>query len=335
MKVKIYNVTLLSIPNFWLTYYMYGLYHHPNVLFTFKKEKEFSEFDYTNRCALRITIKGMVKSIIIDTDDPTDRHDNLGNNFDCVFLSQKLITKSDNELKKIHALPPHFPIKTFVIHKMIAMHIFNPCNLIKNLKEIKAVFSLKPLSLVYGKRIIRNSNNFIFYHRSLWKKEFLTNELGYKYLTYFSRKKFNVEGGFYRSDGYKSDSEVINRLITNKKIPTSEYIAKSIESLFCFNSPAVRGAISWRFGEYLAMGKAVISTPFKVEFPEFMQNKISLFTINDNIEEFDAQLDTITKSSMQMIATAEDNNYLLFQQFLTPEKQITYILQKTFENDTF
>lgn len=321
---------MLSIPNFWLTFYIYGFYHHPRIDFKNSIDSQFSEFDYTNRCVFRVSSSNIEKIIVIDTDDPTHRHDEYVHSFDCIFLSQKLLDKSYPS-SNYYALPPHFPIKSFIIQKMIWKQLLNPMYTIKNLKNIKATNKLKPLDWIKGTKMHRHTDNYIFYQRSLWKKEALTNLQGYKFITYFKNKLYEVEGGLYRSDGFKTDSNEINSLIKFNRISTNKYTKKTINSLFCFNTPAIRGAISWRFAEYLALGKAIISTPFKVEIPGYILEQLKIFFISENLETFDQQLDEILYGHLHEISEVEKNNYLVFQKHLTPLKQVDYILNITFQ----
>jgi glycosyltransferase involved in cell wall biosynthesis len=47
----------------------------------------------------------------------------------------------------------------------------------------------------------------------------------------------------------------------------AEYIAKTKRSLAVFNTPAVHDCLGWKLGEFLALGKAIISTPLAREMP--------------------------------------------------------------------
>ena len=53
-----------------------------------------------------------------------------------------------------------------------------------------------------------------------------------------------------------------------KRYPISEYIKKTKLSTIVFNTPSVHNCHGWKLGEYLAMGKAIISTPLSNNLPE-------------------------------------------------------------------
>jgi glycosyltransferase involved in cell wall biosynthesis len=46
----------------------------------------------------------------------------------------------------------------------------------------------------------------------------------------------------------------------SQRIPFSEYIEKTKKSAVAFNTPAVHGCLGWKLAEFLALGKAIIST---------------------------------------------------------------------------
>jgi glycosyltransferase involved in cell wall biosynthesis len=52
-----------------------------------------------------------------------------------------------------------------------------------------------------------------------------------------------------------------------KKYPLQEYLAKIRRSAVVFNNPAVHGCHGWKLGEYLALGKAIVSMPLSRDLP--------------------------------------------------------------------
>lgn len=49
--------------------------------------------------------------------------------------------------------------------------------------------------------------------------------------------------------------------LADDRVPLSEYLGQLRRSAVAFNCPAVHGCLGWKLGEYLALGKAIISTP--------------------------------------------------------------------------
>ena len=68
------------------------------------------------------------------------------------------------------------------------------------------------------------------------------------------------EGGFLIKDKNRQ-GEVYERLRLKGHIPISAYIDNTKKSLIVFNTPSCWDCHGWKLGEFLAMGKAIISTP--------------------------------------------------------------------------
>jgi len=101
-------------------------------------------------------------------------------------------------------------------------------------------------------------DNYVYFISSLWKKEKSTNTNRANFiLACKEMEDIHFEGGFApRSDG---NSLGLERFV-NERISLKEYIKKIKESFVVFNTPAVEDCIGWKLGEYLALGKAIIST---------------------------------------------------------------------------
>jgi glycosyltransferase involved in cell wall biosynthesis len=63
-----------------------------------------------------------------------------------------------------------------------------------------------------------------------------------------------------------------------------DYIEKTKLSAFVFNTPAVLNCHGWKLGEYLAMGKAIISTPLSNEVPGELKHGKNIHVIANNEE---------------------------------------------------
>lgn len=62
------------------------------------------------------------------------------------------------------------------------------------------------------------------------------------------------------------------------------YLHNIKKSAFVFNTPAAWACHGWKLGEYLAMGKAIISTPFVNEMPEKMVHGENIYFIESESE---------------------------------------------------
>ena len=65
----------------------------------------------------------------------------------------------------------------------------------------------------------------------------------------------------------------------------SEYIEKTKQSVFVFNTPAFWNCHGWKLGEYLAMGKAIVSTPLSNDLPYPLEHGVNIHFLKDDSEE--------------------------------------------------
>ena len=103
-----------------------------------------------------------------------------------------------------------------------------------------------------------SERDYVFFVGSVWKREAQTNEYRALFMDVCrSTPGLRFEGGFPpRSDHYQP----YEQLLMSQRVPFSEYIKKTKKSAVVFNTPAVHGCLGWKLAEYLALGKAIIST---------------------------------------------------------------------------
>jgi hypothetical protein len=186
-------------------------------------------------------------------------------------------------------------------------------NKMKIIKNIYGCSKMKKLKSFFIDKIPMKKG-FVFYYRSLWKKELNTNLLGAIFLESFKRIGYDVIGGLYRSDDFKTNIPIIDKYIVKKKLSNKTYLKYLAQSEFCFLSPAVRGAISWRFAEYLFLNKKIICTPFEVWYP----SELNLILISGNSETMESEILEIKEINC-------DNSDFVMN-YLLPDKQIDYII---------
>ncbi len=150
--------------------------------------------------------------------------------------------------------------------------------------------------------------------------------LGQKYY-----KRF--EGGFFyvnnkvaisRFPAYERYLEEYSDCIYRKRIDMTSYIAKSKRSAIVFNTPSVSGCLGWKLGEYLCMGKAIISSPLNRMMPGNAEdlNFAHFVSNNDQLEEAVALLQRNDSYRRGL----ERNATEYFRRYLTPEVVIRRII---------
>ncbi|MDR1951321.1 MAG: glycosyltransferase [Bacteroidales bacterium] len=133
--------------------------------------------------------------------------------------------------------------------------------------------------------------NYIFFLSTLWyNDENNRNDEG------VNRRRANFieamkelencefEGGLLCSDRLSS-SNLFEKSVTNTALNLSTWLQKTKESEVVFNTPAFWDCHGWKLGEYLAMGKAIISTPLSNDLPEPLIHGEHIHIIPDSSKE--------------------------------------------------
>lgn len=114
--------------------------------------------------------------------------------------------------------------------------------------------------------------NYIFSASTLWKHDNCLSGTNPNRATFFrackAKPAIKFEGGFYLPGNVHPQRELFKDIIMKTPVSQNEYLKKTKQSAFVFNTPAVFNCHGWKLGEYLAMGKAIISTPLYYELPE-------------------------------------------------------------------
>jgi len=72
--------------------------------------------------------------------------------------------------------------------------------------------------------------------------------------------------------------------LTDDRISLSDYLERTKRSAFVFNCPAVHGCLGWKLGEYLALGKAIVSTPLDRVLPEPLEHGVNVHFVDDEVD---------------------------------------------------
>ena len=311
---NISKVTILNFPSFWMTFYLKGLKLNFKDKLVYNLEVKYSNYNFKNVIILNIEINDKSSIVAIDSEDPSPYHfDYNTSDIDFVFLNQYLLNSKDKYADKIYPLLPHTPIFSNFYILIALSSMLKDLDKMKIVKNIYGCLKMKKLESFFIDKI-PVKKGFVFYYRSLWKKELNTNLLGAIFLESFTKLGYDVIGGLFRSDDFKTDVSVIDKYIIKKKLSNKKYLNYLAQSEFCFLSPAVRGAISWRFAEYLFFNKKIVCTPFEVWYP----SELNLILISGNLNTMESEI--LEKKDINC------NNSDFVVNCLLPNKQIDYII---------
>jgi len=143
--------------------------------------------------------------------------------------------------------------------------------------------------------------NYVFHASTLWYDKgtyATTNRYRGEFLKACQRAGIEIGGGlfFIDSEGvlqafpqYAEYLEEYKDFLYKERLSMNTYLRESKRSVCVFNTPAVLSCHGWKLGEYLCMGKAIISTPLTREMPgEGLRHGESIHFVESTDEIYDA-----------------------------------------------
>lgn len=182
--------------------------------------------------------------------------------------------------------------------------------------------------------------NYVFHASTLWYNQFAkdcTNLYRGEFLKSCQYAGMHIEGGLYylkddpdvlaEMPDYPFYEEVYKDFIYDKRLSMDDYIKKTKESILVFNTPSVCGCHGWKLGEYLCMGKAIISSPLLREMPgEGLTHGKNIHIVNSPEEIYDAVVKI--NSDAQYRKRLEDGARRYYEKWIAPEVVIQRLLEK-------
>lgn len=107
----------------------------------------------------------------------------------------------------------------------------------------------------------------------------------------------------------------------SKRFPPDQYLENTRRSVVAFNNPAYRDCHSWRLAEYLALGKAIISTPIVRALPAPLVHGTHIHYVDGSVEAIREAIARISRDTEYRRALeTEARRY--YDTYLSPEKVI-------------
>lgn len=350
MKILNTNKVIIKIVFDYRTILAYGTYYYYGFKSIFGNKVSYGLTDilisnheeYRKGCAIIIIYKnGEKKRIFIDTNDKDDISLKF---YDWCDVYAKINLKpTDINKAKILAIGPSFGIQIWSPFYTIFKGIKNYVCWHGNYKEsfwsyIKDCAYTFFRRLPYEKYNIKchEERDYMFTLSTLWYDERTfntTNKLRGQFARACKDEFEHFEGGFFfiKGDGvqkefpkYKSYLEEYGDLLIYDRISMEDYMKRIIRASFVFNTPSVCGCHGWKLGEYLAMGKAIISTPLNNVMPgDFIAGTHYLEVTNENeIREAVHRLHEDAK----LVESLKQKSIEYFDQYLSPVAVVTRIL---------
>lgn len=247
--------------------------------------------------------------------------------------------------KKMLSIPPGFGIKILRFRETIFLFFANllRCDfpLIVSMKiylldYLDQYFNRSKIEAYYQKSEIANleqhtpnQRQFVFLISTLWEHKNCiegTNLLRKKFIeSCKSNQQIEFEGGFFANPLHPQYEE-FKEIIFSSRYSIESYIEKTKLSSFVFNTPAVHNCHGWKLGEFLAMGKAIISTPLSNELPEKLIHGKNIHFVTNDIE---------LSEAIRLLTTNDDYRHHLengakiyYAKYIEPQSVIKFILRK-------
>jgi glycosyltransferase involved in cell wall biosynthesis len=122
------------------------------------------------------------------------------------------------------------------------------------------------------------------------------------------------------SSGVRSDAGLVS-----DRIPLSDYLARTARSALVFNCPAVHDCLGWKLGEYLALGKAIVSTPIERALPAPLEHGTHVHIVDDDVHAMREAIELLT-SDHDYRRHLERGARVWFDAYLEPTRVIARLL---------
>jgi hypothetical protein len=174
--------------------------------------------------------------------------------------------------EKIHPIGPSFGVQAewgrgtnaAVLAGLMLGTVGRPAQSRELLKEWKSLHTERMPETRY--RPGPSDDDYVFFVSWPWKKHAEVNPPRARFIRLCrSTPSIRFEGGF--APRRRRDISGIDDITAPRRYPFAEYLEKTRRSAFSFNCPAVHNCHGWKLGEFLALGKAVISEPLSRSMP--------------------------------------------------------------------
>ncbi len=208
-------------------------------------------------------------------------------------------TPSD-QYPKLVSLAPGFGIRVWNLAKTLQLALSNTLKSNLNLTEsrkligkYKRQYSLRLPISYYQPQSYTEKQPYIYHLSTLWySDEWNQNDKGVNLTrANFVRacksiESIRFEGGLIPQNQNRSSIALFQDVLYDHEVNVKEYIANTKQSWVVFNTPAFWNCHGWKLGEYLALGKAIISTPLSNDLPAPLIHGKHIHIIpNDNEDE--------------------------------------------------
>jgi glycosyltransferase involved in cell wall biosynthesis len=167
--------------------------------------------------------------------------------------------------------------------------------------------------------------DYIFLAARLWEKEAETNRFRANFLRACKAiPGLTVDGGFIpRERGPLPGFEDVTVARTYR---LQDYLQRTKRSGIVFNTPAVAGCHGWKLAEFLALGKAIISTPISRAMPQPLVHGVHAHFVDGSERSISEAVNEIRLDETYR-RRLERNARDYYERHLKPEVVVRWILE--------
>ena len=165
---------------------------------------------------------------------------------------------------------------------------------------------------------------YLFFSASAWVKHAEVNPPRQRFLEACrGLPGLSVEGGFVPTVGAPPPD--LHGHMAPRRYPVGDYLRKLSRSVVAFNAPAVHGCLGWKLGEYLALGKAIVSLPLTRRMPAPLTHGEHVHFVGDSHAEVAAAVDLLRRDH-DYRRRLERNARAYYERYLAPDAVIRRLM---------
>ena len=113
-------------------------------------------------------------------------------------------------------------------------------------------------------------------------------------------------------------------------LPLVEFLGRTARSIVAVNLPGVHHCLGWKLGEYLALGKAIVSTPLEHEMPGSFDHGEHVHVVARGPDGWVAAVDRLIDDATYR-HHLEHNARAYFDEWVSPHAAVTRVLARADE----
>lgn len=286
----------------------------------------------TNNLLFIVLTNGLPRRYFISTDDSYKINEEIYQWCDVygsVNANAALVDSKYHD--KLVSLCPSFGIRCWSILETIFHAFFDYRNGVgsirKYLGKYKRLITTRKYLSDYYSPIVNKLSSYIFFCSTLWyNDEWNRNDEGVnKTRANFIRacKKVNgldFEGGLVAQTGGRSSEDKFADCLYDG-VSMDKWMQKTKKSILVFNTPAFWNCHGWKLGEYLALGKCIVSTKLSNDLPYPLEHGVNIHYV-DNSESAMKEAIEYILSHPEYQQKLEEGARRYWNKYGTPERSL-------------